>query len=316
MTTNISQVAADELLDYMQALRDGVARARAESLDISAMELAETLTRLAADIHPASSFASNLEMTVRERAAVPHSKLNMTDEPGSRRILVALRNVLGARRIVRVGIGVGGVLLVTMVLAMPALAQFALAHFSPREVATLPISAAVVTVVPVPSSAHMTQLGDLEAQAGFSILVPRYLPGSCEFKDGSFLPQPIGEVDLEYNTPDEHACFDIAEQKTRTDKFDQPFIGTDSAQSITINGQPAIYIHGMWWVDMQRITGSNSSDKSVHVSPQQLQDVFKQAVWVEGPKQIVFEDNGLLIRINGDTSLTKDVMIQIAQSIK
>jgi hypothetical protein len=156
----------------------------------------------------------------------------------------------------------------------------------------------------------------LEAQAGFSVLVPSYLPGNCEFKDGSYSPQPIGEVTLEYNTRDHHACFDITERTTQVGVVHQPYVGPGSVEEIAIDGQPAIYVRGMWWVDMQRVAGNGQVDQPAHLSRQQIQALLNQAVWIEGPKQLSFEQDSLLIRIKADTSVSKDDLIKIAESAK
>lgn len=183
---------------------------------------------------------------------------------------------------IRLAHALGVLLLLSAVIAGPVLAQVALEHYSPREVEDWhPIQA---TYEATPST---TSIDRLEEMAGFSILVPTYLPPGCSLQKNSYLDKP----QVIYLT---YSCVVITQQKARTTQ--SPYIGKDSSEMITVAGNPAIYVDGAW----VQIQGE------------------KELRWAQGAaKELVFERDGLIVRLAGSSvDLSKEELIKIAESMR
>ncbi len=164
------------------------------------------------------------------------------------------------------------------------LAQGALLNFVPREVENLSLARAILE--PTPPEPRLIDITELERLAGFSLLVPAYLPQHCASQERFYVP--VGkEVILNYS------CVIIAERKA--DSIQRPGVGLGSVQEITVNGRPALLIDGMW-VKMP-------GEKELTWKP----DLFHV---------MVFEHNGLIVRLTAPGHSSKDELIRIAASMQ
>jgi hypothetical protein len=174
-------------------------------------------------------------------------------------------------------------LLGVLLVAVPVVAQTALEYFVPREVKELPPIQA--TYEPPPTTARLMEIAQLEELAGFTIIVPTYLPSACVLAERFFVSGPR-VVYLNYS------CVSIAQQRAQT--VHQPHVGENSVQKVTVNGKPAVYINGIWVV----MPGSD------------------ERIWAEGViKELTFEHDGLLVRMQTD-QLSKEELLRIAESLE
>ena len=214
------------------------------------------------------------------------------------------------------GLGAIALLLMALWIAGPTIAKFALPHFAPREVTKMPtLSDVTFSELPAPITTDI--IGKLEEQAGFAVLVPHDVPLGCQLHKGSYLPEPIGEVLLVYISSDNLPCFTTNQREIEVDTIHTPFIYEGSGEEITIHGQPALYIDGIWILGEDN-NGEDSEGGSqiIEFGPGELAELMETATWIEGPKQLVFELDGFLIRLNGDLRLTKAELIRIAESME
>lgn len=186
----------------------------------------------------------------------------------------------------RIGLGlvVTLVLLLIMIIALPLLAQTALEHFAPREVKQLPNTSMAYETIP--DKPQLMDVQELEKLTGFTLLMPTYLPLDCRVRERFFDAKPRVAYLI-------YSCVGIAEQKAKS--IQRPFIGEGSTQELTIGGNPAIYIGGAW----------------VQLPGQ------KQPTWMPGvAQQLVFERNGILVRLDATARLSKEDLVRIAESIQ
>ncbi len=207
-------------------------------------------------------------------------------------------------------------LIVTLWIIGPTMAQFALPHFAPHEVTRMPTMSAV-TIADLPNPITTDIVGELEEQAGFAVLVPRYVPFGCQLHEGNYLPEPIGEVQLIYLSANDLPCFTTNQREVEDDTIHTPPIYEGSGEEITIHGQPALYIDGIWAVGEFSNSKDNEVDSGIiKLGPGELAELMETATWIEGPKQVVFEYGGFLLRLDGDLRLTKAELIKIAESME
>lgn len=198
-------------------------------------------------------------------------------------------------------------LILSALLVAPALAQFGLIHFAPREVKTLPVINRPVELATVPPEAY-SDVETLEKQAGFSVLQPGYLPVGCALFESNYLAEPIGEIDMVYRLANGLPCFSVTQRKS-AGPVHRPYVEEGSVDEVTVHGLPAIYIDGMWRVEnLPQKTG-----KTITIKPDEL---FETATWMQGPKQLIFEYNDILIRIDAGADMTKEELIRIAESME
>lgn len=179
------------------------------------------------------------------------------------------------------------IVVLSVVGVLPVAAQAILTYFAPREVTALP-PPAYETVEARPTALRWVERPTLEQQAGFSVLAPNYLPPNCTLREQYFLAEPK-VVNLTYG------CMWIAEQRSTT--VQQPLVGQGATRTVTVNGQPAVYIEGAW-VTIVR----DGKEEPLQWDPSAL-------------RQLVFERNGLLIRLSSP-NLTLQELVQIAESMK
>ena len=304
-----SEKHPEDLIKFLSALQDGQDIPQSPGLDPADAALMKSLVSLARTIKPDSSFTRELRehllhVNVTEQRLIAHPFLHFVNE-----LMTAWRNIMARRKRFAYAIGLGALL---ALVAVPALAWFALEHFAPREVEKLPIAGESVALATLPPEDYSENLETLEKQAGFSPLMPRYVPSGCNFHRGYYLAEPIGEIHLEYDSFGNLPCLDISQRETEGDRIDRPFVGEDSMEEITINGKPALYINGTWLVKdfpIERRT-------TIHLSPKEQEELFDGAVWVQGPQQLIFEQNGLLIRIDAGPKISKEELVKIAESME
>lgn len=214
------------------------------------------------------------------------------------------------RRLIQT-VGLATLMMLSTFVTVPVLAQFALEHFAPREVEKLPIAGETVALATVPPESYSENVEALEEQAGFSVLMPRYLPSTCSLRKGYYLAEPIGEIRLEYDSIGNLPCFDVAQRRAQGDTVHRPFVGQGSTEEVIINGKPALYINGTWIVE-----GLSENGTLMHLSPEEQANLFEGAVWVPGPQQLIFEYNGLLIRIDAGPNISKAELVRVAESME
>lgn len=299
----------EDLGKFLSALQDGQEIPQPSSLDPADVTLMKSLVSLARTIKPDSSFTRELKerllhVNETEQRLIAHPFLRSVNE-----LMTAWRNIMVKRKRFAYAIGLGALL---ALVAVPALAWFALEHFAPREVEKLPIASESVTLATLPPEAYSENIETLIKQAGFSPLMPRYVPSGCNFHRGYYLAEPIGEIHLEYNSSGNLPCLDISQRETEGDRIDRPFVGEDSMEEINIEGKPALYINGTWLIkDVPTERGT-----TIHLSPKEQEKLFEGAVWVQGPQQLIFEQNGLLIRIDAGPRISKEELVKIAESME
>jgi len=303
---------ADDLVKFATQARDGQETSELSNLNAVDTALVSDLIALAGTMQPDTSFTTELKSrllhTQKTEARLPTYSLldSVTAFISEWRKIVMMRK----RWMYTVGLAV--IFLLTIVAVMPVLAQFALEHFAPREVESLPLAPESVTVATIPSYAYEDDIEALAQQAGFSPLIPEYLPPNCAFTKGYYLDEPIGEIHLTYNSVDQSLpCFRVAQRQARENRTDRPFVGDGAVEEITVNGKPALYISGIWVIEGD-LPGAESGETTVEVNPEEL---FENAEWADGPQQLVFEHEGLLIRIDAEFYISKDELVKFAESM-
>jgi hypothetical protein len=186
--------------------------------------------------------------------------------------------------ILKPGYVVGFVLLVSMLVVWPVWGQTMLKYFAPREVEQLTLAG--VTFEATPSAPRMMELEHVEELAGFSLLAPTYLPSGCRLRERFYLAKP-GATYLNYS------CVSIVQQKGET--IQRPFVGEGSIQAVTVGDKPATYVDGIW----MKLPGE------------------EKLTWQQGiAHDLVFERDGLVIRLSASSHLSKAELIRIAESLK
>lgn len=306
----------EEVMMFWKDLDGGGDLSASTELTDTGVALSRGLIALAQNTQPHTAFKKALA----ERLLIAEKTNQRADKRLLRKLshqLVSTREniTLKEKRFVY-GLGLAALLLVALLVVGPTLAQFALPHFAPREVEELPILPAVTFAAPL-ESITTNIIDELEGQAGFSLLIPDYVPPECQLREGKYLPEPIGEVMLVYRSLDNLPCFTL-NQRVIDDSTHRPFIHDGSAEEITINGEPALYVDGMWVIEGP--IGRESNSDSITLAPGELAELMETATWVEGPKQLVFERGMILLRLDGgvyeDSQLTKEELIRIAESME
>lgn len=184
-------------------------------------------------------------------------------------------------------VGVGA-LLFSLIIVGPVLGQVppwrnSLKHVTVHEVGMLPAPNRVAEDTPMATKRWAT-IDELRQQAGFVPLFPTYLPTGCTAQERWYATDSH-ELSLVYS------CAIIAEQSAAAGHQD-PTIKEGTAQSLTIHGVPAVYVEGAW-------VGHADSPP----------------VWVNnGMGMIIFEFNGLIIRVTGHRP--KETLTKIAETIR
>ena len=120
------------------------------------------------------------------------------------------------------------------------------------------------------------------------LLKPGCLPEGCAYTGMEFLEGP-GVVSLEYT------CVSIQEGKAPSVGVGLWGVPDDKMERVLIGGRTGYYIDGMWM----------RPDGEDHL------------VWMQGPKQLVFEKDGTTVHIfSKNEAITKQQMIEIAASLK
>lgn len=179
-------------------------------------------------------------------------------------------------------------LLLVIVVTIPVWGQSILNYIVPREVEKLP--SREVTFEPTPAAPRLMEQDQVEKMAGFSLLVPAYLPSGCSLQERFYVSQAKA-VYLTYSC----GGFGLSIVQQKAETIQRPYIGKDSTQELTIGGQPAIYIDGIW-----------------NKFPEE-----EEPVWLEGiSHQLFFEQDSHLIRLSAAFQLTKDELIKVAESLE
>lgn len=285
-------------------------------LDPIEAAISKSLLTLAESIQPNSAFKKALEERLLALQETTRRVENRSFWESVSRFMLIWRSKMSTEKRFAYGLGLVAILLTGVLLVGPALAQFALPHFAPREVDEMPVLSAV-TMAAAPEPITVDIVGRLEAQAGFAVLVPIYVPSDCHLSEGNYLPEPIGEVELVYRSSNNLPCFTTNQREIEDDITHTPFIYEGSGEEITIHGQPALYIDGMWVLgDLSDSEGNESDSGIMELGPGELAKLMETATWVEGPKQLIFENDTLLVRLDGGSQLSKEELIRIAESMK
>lgn len=176
---------------------------------------------------------------------------------------------------------IGLSLLFSILMTGLAFAENGLAHFAPREVEKLPISLQATDSTVIQSDAR--GINTLEKQVGFAILLPTSLPSGCRLSRSMYGAAGNSAI-LHYS------CAFIIERKTEI--TDHPLVALKSTHQTTVAGKPALVIDGVW---EEQPSG--------------------RTTWSSEFKTLVFEQNGLVIRILAN-GLSDDQLIKIAESMK
>lgn len=306
---------AEELIQFVEMLRNSQNSYRLPRPDPMDAVMVEDLMRIAKMIKPDPSFVQGLRkhllqvsMTERQRA------VGFLRSLPSRWMRIWNRSMVKQKRLLQT-MGLAALLILSALVVVPALAsRFGLGYFAPQEVEKLPSSGGPVVLATIPSEAYSKNIKMLEERAGFSVLVPRYLPFTCNLRGGYYLAEPIGEIHLEYDSNDNLPCFDVAQRKRKTqeDTVHSPFVGQGSVEEITIKGKPALYINGVWMVK----ESLSENGTTMRLSPEEREKLFGGATWVQGPQQLIFEYKGLLIHINAGPNISKEELVKIAESME
>ena len=177
--------------------------------------------------------------------------------------------------------------LLCALIVIPVLGKTLLDHYAPREVARIPMPISTAAAPTPQSRSTITDLARIEEQIGHRILQPTYLPANCGGLRERFAYADIRVAVLRYG------CVGIEQQVNSG--IQQPYVGTGASQSLTVNGQPAIYINGIW---VQDKPGG-------------------KLTWRAGDyHELIFEQNGLTIRLSASTEIAKEELVRIAESMK
>lgn len=280
-------LAAEELDVFLTARGTGQAEPLPAGIDPEDANLAANLAFLAETIRLNPAFVAELESRLLYAIQASQPPVDRSFWPSIVESMAEKKQAVLKRT--KLSYVAGFVVLLSVLVTLPALAQMALEHFAPREVATLPVPGPVAHE-PSPAPPRFMDLEQLENLAGFSLLVPEYLPPSCRLMERFYASVPR-EVILHYS------CALLIAEK-RGNSIDRPFVGEGSTHEVTVGGNPAIYIDGVW-------TSFSDSDQ-------------EEPIWIQGTfHQLVFERNGLVIRMDAPSSrLTKEELIRIAESLE
>jgi hypothetical protein len=342
-----SEKSAEDLVEFLTALRDEQATPHSLSLSEEEVTLTKELVSLAKAVDPDPHFVREVEKRLlalykaEQRSTAPSLSNFVADL-----VLIWRLTMLKQKRFVY-AIVVGIALMVSVFTVLPALAQFTLTHFAPREVEKLPFAgdagtrsiespepysstsetleertdftakseSASLSIDPLIS--YSSDIKTLEGQAGFLVLWPRYVPPGCYFREGYYLDKPIAEIHLVYDSDNNQPCFDMIQRQA--DRIHRPFVGPGAVEEMDINGKAALYIGGVWVVNESLADRGTMSDRGLMItlSPEEKAKLFEGATWVEaGSQQLVFEHSGLLIRIQAGPSIPKEELVKIAESIE
>lgn len=156
-----------------------------------------------------------------------------------------------------------------------------LPHFAPRSVAQLPLSSeAPKSIKPNP---RWMEIAEIEKRAEFTIVLPSDLPKNC-------VPTERFYNSMARGTYLNYSCALILERKAVG--VEHPLVGSNSTKQLTIGGNPAILIDGMW---ISERLGS-------------------PAEWETGFKTLIFEKKGLVIQIRTG-NLSESELIRFAESM-
>lgn len=306
-------VDSEELMRFWRSLDNGHSSSTPTDPNSVDVTISRSLVALANRIQPDAAFKKALE---KRLLTVQGSQLQVRSRSfprGISQISLIWRTKIRSERRFVYGLGLAALLLIALWMTGPTIAQFALPHFAPREVTKWP-ALSEVTMAEPPEPVTTEIISQLEEQAGFAVLTPQYVPSGCQLHEGSYLPEPIGEVQLVYRSADNLPCFTTNQRAIDGDATHTPFIYEGSGEEITIHGQPAFYIDGIWVVEGLG-DGEGNAD-TIELAPGELEELIETATWVEGHKQLVFENGALLVRLDGDMQLTKEELIRIAESME
>lgn len=217
-------------------------------------------------------------------------RLGQRREAGAVQGRVSRNLLLGhfSAKCVRMGLAVTSVLILSLAATWPAVGQILSKHIAPRQIAAWP-SPPHVAVEPS-ATPRTLDAAQQEKAVGFPLLMPTYLPAGCTLQNRINISRIAHLV---------YSCVIVDEQAT--DRVWQPPVGMDSTQEVTVNGQPAIYIDGVW------ITDKPGGD----------------AVWKSGVAgQLTFERNNLIVHLisvrqsSSSPQLSKEDLIRIGESIR
>lgn len=302
---------SEDLILYITDLQDEQNLPHPSSVDIEDAIFIENLVKLAKTIKPDPTFTKNLKKQLfvankPERRSIVQSLSNSVT-----RSMTVWRSVMTKRKRFVYAVALTLLLIVCALTALPSLAQFALEHFAPREVEKLPITGESVTLATIPSESYLNNVETLETQLGFVVLMPQYIPTYCHFQESYYLAEPVSEIHLVYDTTDKLPCFEVTQRKAQENMVHRPSVGPGSTEEITINGEPALYINGMWVIE-----NMPGNETALRLSSEDMEKLFEDAAWVEGPQQLVFENNDLLIRIDAGPNISKEELVKIAESLE
>lgn len=300
---------SDELFQYLAELRDGLDPSPSNLNNDEAVLVNDLINfSKSKTLKPDSVFIKKLESKLlAERVDKQQSRSSLFE------LLTIWRYFMISRKRLLYLLGLGLILIMFVFIATPSLAKVALEYFAPQQVEQLPFSNETTTISTIPEDWYTNEIEKLETQAGFAVFKPSYLPEDCYFREGFYLEAPIAETHLLYDSSNDLPCFEIVQRHTHGDGIAQPFVGPDSVEEIMINDLPAIYIHGTWLIE----DFPESEDGVIRISPNEQQNLFEDSKWVEGHQQVVFEQNGFLIRIDGPTFIVgKEKLIKVAESLK
>lgn len=305
---------AEELIQFLTALRDNHRASAPASMGSEEETFARKLMNLASRMEPERSFVRALErqlargQEVKQRSAVQALARSVAGQLRIWRQRIMLRK--GYLYVFAIGV----ILLVSALTVAPLLAEFGLEHFVPRGVDNWSPSNGSIAVATIPPESYSDNVEALEAQAGFSALLPQYIPADCHFLEGNYLEEPVAEIRLFYQSEEQLPCFDVVLRQAEAGTVHRPYVGPGSVEEISIKGQRALYISGMWVVEGP--IGETSDSGVLSLGPGELEELYEGATWVEGPKQIVFEYGGLLIRITGGANISKAELVKVAESLE
>lgn len=191
-------------------------------------------------------------------------------------------NTRGVRPQFIIGIAV----LVSMLLAAPVLGQTILNWIRPQVVDRLPNNVPASTEL-LPSA----PLDQIEKRAGYALLLPSYLPENCGRRNtyvnpGQRYDATVDTVFINY------PCVTISSRPIRAN-VQQPLVGDNATETVSVNGQPALLIRGVW----------ESFDN-------------QPATWnPNGGLQLIFQYRTLQVMVEAH-DLTKAELIKVAASLK
>lgn len=205
-------------------------------------------------------------------------------------------------------VAIAAALLAASAFRWPAFADSLLHQLSPRQVASLPPAAPGRLTYATPADTpRPTSLAALGRQAGFTPLVPTYLPTGCVRTDQHFESGPGSAIAIDYS-----CGLTFTEQAGRDD---HPVVGTNSSQQLLVDGQPAIYTNGAW----VQAVGQDAPSWIPSFAQQLIFDRLGVTVHISAPPdhRTEMQIGGQTVLIGGGMAIMpKDELLRIAASLQ